>query len=213
MFPMFHSRRPCLVALTAIALAFSLGPGPVSAEDAKEKKLETTDFDVSIPAGWVGRAIADPSQKDTATVLLDCAAGRVRLLVTSHPGPAKGSPEETSSLKEMREEPGMGAASFVMPMALKTGGPATLVFDELDLAGEPTAGACVISAANADSFTAFHGAARIVGDRMLLVAVITKGKQGAPGATEVGEASGKAQMQAVAQAYKLVRELRLKKRP
>lgn len=211
---MFRSREVlCLAALTAVAFALSQGPSPVSAQDAKDKKLETPDFDVPIPAGWAGKTLPDPTGQNNSAVLLDCAAGRIRVLITVRAAPPKGSPEETESLKEMRERPGMAGAAFVMPMASKNGGPATVVYDEFVLAGEPTAAACVVAAANADDFTAFHGSGRIVGDRIFMAAVITKGKQGAAGALEPGEASGKAQMQAVAQAYKVLRELAIKKRP
>jgi len=204
---MLRSREICL---TAVALAFSFGPGPVSAEDAKN--VETADFDAPILAGWVGKVLPDPKQQGSA-VLLENVAGRTRVLITVNPGPPKGSPEEAAAQKDVQERPGMVGASFVMPMVLKVGGPATMVYDEVNLAGEPSAATCVIAVGKADDFTAFHGSGRVVGDRVLAVAVITRGKQGAAAAGADADAALKAQMQAAAQGYKLLRELRLKKRP
>lgn len=201
---MISSARACrLAALTGVALALSLGRAPASAEDAKDK-VETPDFDLSIPTGWTGKAIPEVAHVFSSAAILECAAARVRIVVNVN-YPLKTAAEMAEARKDMQEKPGMGAAAYVMPMALKVAQPAIMVFDELVLAGEPTAAARVIAAPNNEDFASFHGSVRVVGDRILCAAVVTKGKQGAP-------EPDPAHLKAIEQGYKTIRDLRLKKR-
>jgi hypothetical protein len=201
---MIRARNAVLAVASALALGLAApASSPARADDDGGTKVDTVDFELRLPAGWTVRKKAD-NVAHVASSIAVVACKDVQVFVTTGSGL---SASNASEKKEIAEKPGFLGAAFIMPMALKAGSPAILVYDELVVGGEPTPAARVIATKGDESFTTFHGAVRLTAERTLSAAVVGRGKQGSAGDEPDG-----AEMQVVAQAYKIVREIKLKTR-
>lgn len=199
---MSRLRSLCLAALVALA-AVSLTARPVALAGDGGEKIETADYDVRVPKGFEKAAAAPASVLSSAVVLE--SPKHVKLLLGVLVIPAD---ELADTRKEFDERPTSIAASFVMPMALKAGGPAITVYDEVTLGGEPAPAVRILATPRAGKFASFHAAARMLGDRIFLVAVLTGGDQGANAVIDPDHD----QIEATLEAYEAARALKVKGR-
>lgn len=186
-------RNSALLLFALLALA---SPVTVAQDDSKDEP-----FTVKAPAGWT---VTTPKMlKGTGRQLVHTKA---RVQLTLHHLTMEEELNEKD--KETAKKPGMLAASFILPTALKiakkAGSKSMLVYDRVGFAGTSAAGARVIIPVPArGGFVTIHGVALQRGKQIFLAMISHAGR-----VDHVEE--GQVHHDAINQAYAMLQGLKLK---